>query len=56
MTRSIGEQIAWRTLNSIKTGVIEAKRDYGYLVRLDNGKCVIVHENSIIKNGAPANK
>lgn len=56
MTRSIGEQIAWKTLNSIKTGVIEAKRDYGYLVRLDNGKCVIVHENSIIKNGAPANK
>lgn len=56
MTRSIGEQIAWRTLNSIKTGVIEEKRDYGYLVCLDNGKRVIVHENSIIKNGAPANK
>lgn len=46
---NIGDKVRWDTVKGLKTGVIEAKRADGYLIRLDNGKCIIAHENSIRK-------
>lgn len=46
---SIGDKVQWDTVKGLKRGVIEAKRADGYLIRLDNGKCIIAHENSIRK-------
>lgn len=43
----IGERISWMTVNGKSPGVIEKKTELGHFVRLDNGKAVIVHEESI---------
>lgn len=45
-----GERVTWMAVNGPRSGVLEAKMPTGYLVRLDNGKCVIVHQNSIKQN------
>lgn len=52
-----GQRVSWKTVHGISSGVIESpitrKKDkmfLGYVVRLDNGKKVIVHPNSIIAN------
>ena len=42
------KRISWRTLNGIHSGVIVAEDELGYLVRLDNGKYVIVNQKSIL--------
>lgn len=45
-----GERISWRTLNGTMSGVIEDEQELGYLVRLDNGKYVIVDSKSMISS------
>lgn len=54
----IGERISWLGANRIESGVVEEERTIDlkgkesrkeYVVRLDNGKSMIVLENSIIK-------
>lgn len=45
--RPIGEKIRWRAANGEKDGTIEGYEPLGYSVRLDNGKHVIVPEESI---------
>lgn len=44
-----GDNITWRTLNGTRSGVIVAENGSGYLVKLDNGKYVIVNQKSIQK-------
>ena len=46
-----GETISWMTVNVVKSGIIERIEGEEYFVRLPNGKAVIVHEESIIKQG-----
>ena len=43
-----GDRVTWETVNGPRTGIVEYKHTLGYLVRLDSGKCVIVHPRSII--------
>lgn len=52
-----GQKVAWYSVNRVRWGIIidkfYRKKDntfLGYAVRLDNGKMVIVHPNSIIVN------
>ena len=49
MDLSIGTQVHWRSLNRIESGVIESVSERGFLVRLENNKCVLLHEKSIVK-------
>lgn len=42
-----GEKISWKAVNGVARGTIVDK-SINYLVRLDNGKQVIVNEKSII--------
>lgn len=46
---SIGDRVQWDTVKGLKTGVIESKRTDGYLIRLDDGKCIVAHETSLTK-------
>ena len=46
---NIGDKVQWDTVKGPKTGVIESKRADGYLIRLDNGKCIVAHETSLTK-------
>ena len=46
-----GDHVTWETVNGPRTGIIEDKHTLGYLVRLDRGKCVIVHPNSLREGG-----
>ena len=46
---SIDDRVQWDTVKGLKTGVIESKRADGYLIRLDNGKCIVAHETSLTK-------
>ena len=43
-----GDRASWKTANGIRTGVLVGKHPLGWIVRLDNGKIVIVHRKSII--------
>lgn len=45
-----GEEVSWKTLNGIRSGIIEGEHEKGYIVRLSNGKMVIVHPKSFINN------
>lgn len=52
-----GQRVSWKTVHGISSGIVESpivrEKDntfLGYVVRLDNGKKVIVHPNSIIAN------
>ena len=38
-----GDRITWQTVNGTCSGVIVGEHAQGYLVRLDNGKYVIVN-------------
>lgn len=40
-------RVSWMTINGPRSGATAAFRDGNYLVQLDNGKSVIVHESSI---------
>ena len=48
----VGDRVWWECVNGEISGIVEEIRanDY-FLVRLDNGKCVLVHELSILKWG-----
>ena len=46
----IGNRVWWEAVSGPVSGIVEEFRDGdNYLVRLDNGKCVIVNELSISK-------
>ena len=45
--RPPGSRVSWTTINGPRSGATAAFRDGNYLVQLDNGKSVIVHESSI---------
>ena len=47
MNRNIGERISWEGVSRVISGEITGFRKHGYIVLLDNGKCVIVEESSI---------
>ncbi|MBR0084225.1 MAG: hypothetical protein IJP93_09090 [Bacteroidales bacterium] len=47
----IGNRIYWNCIHGEVSGVVEEIRDDYYLARLDNGKCVLVHELSISRWG-----
>lgn len=47
MKYDVGDRITWEAVNGPKSGFISEETPLGYMVLLDNGKCVIVHENSI---------
>ena len=50
----VGDRIYWNCVNGEISGIVEEiRQDNYYLVRLKNGKCVIVHELSITKWGKP---
>ena len=42
-----GTQVNWRGVNRTETGVVISKEEMGYLVKLNNGRAVIVPEESI---------
>ena len=46
----VGDRIQWMSINRAEVGVIESEREDGFLVRLDNQKCVIVQKTSIYDN------
>lgn len=47
---SVGDRIWWEGLSGILTGVMEAMEDgRDFIVRLDNGKQVIINKGSVIK-------
>lgn len=53
-----GQRVSWKTVHGISSGIVESpivrKKDnyhLGYLVKLDNGKKVIVNSKSFI-NGS----
>ena len=48
MNRNIGERISWEGVSRVISGEITGFHKYGYIVLLDNGKCVIVAEESIL--------
>lgn len=45
----VGDKVQWDTVKGLKTGVIESERPDGYLIRLESGKCIVAHENSLTK-------
>ena len=42
-----GDRITWKTLNGTCSGVIVDEDESGFLVKLDNGKYLIVNSKSI---------
>jgi len=42
-----GARVSWNAVNGLVSGVTEGFRDGKYLVRLDDGRNVIVNEKSI---------
>lgn len=47
--RQIGDRVSWNGVSRVFSGEITGFHQTGYVVLLDNGKCVIVAEESIIK-------
>lgn len=43
-----GDRVKWMTANGIRYGILVARCDLGWLVRLDNDKCIIADTNSLI--------
>lgn len=43
-----GDSIEWKSVNKICRGTAVGKHPLGWIVRLENGKVVIVHRKSII--------
>lgn len=43
----IGKRVSWMTVNGPNSGVIDSLFNNDYMIRLDNGKYVIVGEKSI---------
>ena len=42
-----GDRITWKTLNGTCSGVIVDEDELGYLVKLDNGKYLIINSKTI---------
>lgn len=42
-----GVRVCWFAINGLQSGITEGFRDGNYLVRLYDGRYVIVHEKSI---------
>lgn len=42
-----GDRITWKTLNGTCSGVIVDEDEFGFLVKLDNGKYLIINSKSI---------
>ena len=56
-----GQRVSWKTVHGISSGTVESpivrKKDnyhLGYLVKLDNGKYVIVNSKSFINGSQTA--
>ena len=49
LDRECCKKVTWRGLNKNLSGEIVGQHPLGYLVKLDNGKYVIVHPESIIE-------
>ena len=48
----VGDRVWWGCIHGEVSGIVEELRDNDdFLVRLDNGKCVLVNELSIIRWG-----
>lgn len=45
----IGDRIGWVTVNGPASGVIEDEHPCGWLVRLDNGKSVVVFDREVVE-------
>lgn len=43
----IGKRVSWMTVNGPNSGVIDSLFNNDYMIRLDNGKYVIVGKKSI---------
>lgn len=43
----IGDKVKWESVHGPKTGVIESKWKGWYIVRMENGKCIIAAETSL---------
>lgn len=43
----IGKRVSWMTVNGPNSGVVDSLFNNDYMIRLDNGKYVIVGEKSI---------
>lgn len=52
--RSIGDRVSWRGVSRVISGEITGFHPKGYIVSLDNGKYVIVAEQSILEHNNPA--
>ena len=37
-----GERVSWRTVRGTESGVIECRHPRGWLVRMDNGKYIVI--------------
>lgn len=44
----IGKRVSWMTVNGPNSGVVDSLFNNDYMIRLDNGKYVIVGEKSIL--------
>lgn len=42
-----GTRVYWTGANRTETGIVVSKEEMGYLVKLNNGRAVIVPESSI---------
>lgn len=49
MERKIDDRVSWRGVSHVFSGEITGFYKNGYIVSLDNGKCVILGEESIIQ-------
>ena len=50
----VGDRVWWECIHGAVSGIVtEIRPDDNYFVRLDNGKCVIVHELIITRWGKP---
>lgn len=44
----IGKRVSWMTVSGPNSGVVDSLFNNDYMIRLDNGKYVIVGEKSIL--------
>lgn len=43
-----GDRIEWNSVNKVCHGIAIGKHQFGWIVRMDNGKITVVHRKSII--------
>ena len=43
-----GDIVKWRSVNKVCTGPAIGKHPLGWIVKMDNGKIVVVHRKSIL--------